>query len=55
MTGQDVVLAASPAHLALLGVSLVLTIATFFGGRVTALHGAGHVMLFVLYGMTIFA
>lgn len=55
LTGQDVVLAASPAHLVLLGISLLLSVTTFFGGRVTALHGAGHVMVFVLYVMTLFA
>lgn len=55
LTEQDVVLAASPAHLVLLGISLLLSVTTFFGGRVTALHGAGHVMVFVLYVMTLFA
>ena len=55
LTGQDVVLAASPAHLVLLGISLLLSVTTFFGGRVTALHGAGHVVVFVLYVMTLFA
>lgn len=54
LTGQDVVLAAAPAHLVLLGISLLLTVTTFFGGRATALHGAGHVMVFVLYVMTLF-
>lgn len=39
----------------LLGISLLLSVTTFFGGRVTALHGAGHVMVFVLYVMTLFA
>lgn len=55
LTGQDVVLAAAPAHLVLLGISLLLSVTTFFGGRATALHGAGHVMVFVLYVMTLFA
>ena len=55
LTGQDVVLAASPAHLVLLGISLLLSVTTFFGGRVTALHGAGHVMVFMLYVMTLIA
>lgn len=55
LTGQTVVLAQTPSNLALVGISLVLTVATFFGGRVTALHGAGHVMVFALYLMTVFA
>ncbi|WP_260853463.1 calcium:proton antiporter [Kocuria palustris] len=55
LTGQTVVLAQTPSNLALVGISLLLTVATFFGGRVTALHGAGHVMVFALYLMTVFA
>lgn len=55
LTGQDVILAPSPADLVLLGASLMLTLTTFFGGRITALHGAGHVMLFGLYAMVLFS
>lgn len=55
LTGQTVLLAESPANLALLAVTLLLTLTTFSGRRVTALHGAAHVFVFVLYGLTVFA
>ncbi len=55
LTGQTVVLAESPANLALLAVTLLLTLTTFSGSRVTALHGAAHLLVFVLYGLTVFA
>lgn len=54
LTGQTVTLGEGPTNLVLLGVSLLLTLATFSGRRVTALHGAAHVMVFVLYGLTVF-
>ncbi len=54
-TGQTVILAENPTNLVLLGVTLLLTLTTFSGKRVTALHGAAHLMVFVLYGMTVFA
>ncbi len=54
LTGQPVVLAASPAHLALLAVSLLLSLTTFSGPRVTALHGAAHLFVFALYGLAVF-
>ncbi|NEC25404.1 calcium:proton antiporter, partial [Streptomyces sp. SID8111] len=55
VTGQRVVLAESPAHLVLLGTSLLLTAVTFGGRRVTALHGSAHLMVFVLYGLAVFS
>ncbi|WP_432057906.1 calcium:proton antiporter [Streptomyces sp. bgisy022] len=55
VTGQRVVLAESTTHLVLLGVSLLLTAVTFTGRRVTALHGPAHLMVFVLYGLAVFA
>ncbi|RBP65664.1 Ca2+:H+ antiporter [Brevibacterium sanguinis] len=55
LTGQSVVLAETPANLVLLGVTLLLTLTTFGGGRVTALHGAPHLLLFVLYALSVFA
>lgn len=55
LTGQTVVLAETPANLLLLGVSLVLNVVTFTARRVTALHGAAHLFVFVLYCLTIFA
>ncbi len=55
VTGQTIVLAETPANVALIGVTLLLTVASFTGPRVTALHGAAHVLVFVLYGLTVFA
>ena len=55
LTGQSVGLAESPAHLALLAVCLLLSLTTFSGPRVTALHGAAHLVVFALYGLAAFA
>ncbi len=55
LTGQPVVLGETPANLLLLGVSLVLSVATFTAQRVTAVHGAVHLALFAVYGLTVFA
>lgn len=55
LTDQTVVLAESPANLVLLGVSLLLSLTTFSAQRVTALHGAAHVFVFVLYGISVFS
>lgn len=55
LTGQRVVLAEGPTNLVLLGVTMLLTIATFSGRRVNALHGAAHLLVFVLYAMSVFA
>ncbi|UTX52020.1 calcium:proton antiporter [Leucobacter aridicollis] len=54
LTGQTVTLGEGPTNLVLLAVSLLLTMTTFFGKRVTALHGAAHLFVFVLYGLTVF-
>ena len=54
-TGQTVILAESPVNLLLLGVSLLLSLTTFSSKRMTALHGAAHLFVFVLYGLSIFA
>ena len=54
-TGQPVVLAETPVNLVLLGTTLLLTLATFSGRRVNAVHGAAHLLVFVLYGMSVFA
>lgn len=54
MTDQPVLLAESPTNLALLAITMVLTASTAFTPRVTALHGAAHVALFVLYMVTVF-
>jgi len=54
LTGQTVVLAETPAHLLLLGVTLLLSIVTFASGKVTAAHGATHLALFAVYVMVLF-
>nr|AIU93840.1 hypothetical protein LRS1606.406 [Rhodococcus sp. NS1] len=55
LTGQTVILAESPVNLLLLGVSLLLNLTTFSAQRVTALHGAAHLFVFVLYGLSVFS
>jgi len=55
LTGQHVLLAESPVNLLLLGMTLLLTMSTFLGRRLTALHGAAHLFVFVLYGMSVFS
>lgn len=55
LTGQPVVLADSPAHLMLLAVTLFMTAIAFLGKRLTALHGAAHVMIFIVYLLVVFA
>lgn len=54
-TGQTVVLGESPAHLLLLGVTLATSAVTFAAPRVTAVHGAAHLVLFALYGLVLFS
>lgn len=55
LTGQQVVLAESPVNLLLLGVTLLLSVATFSAKRVTATHGAAHLAVFAVYGLAVFA
>ena len=55
LTGQTVLLAESPVNLLLLGLTLLLTMATFSARRVNPLHGATHLLLFVLYVFSVFA
>ena len=55
LTGQLVILGDDPTGLALFAVTLLLTLTSFAGKKVSALHGAAHVLLFVLYGITLFA
>ncbi|MEJ6556165.1 calcium:proton antiporter [Microbacterium esteraromaticum] len=55
LTGESVLLAESPVNLLLLGLTLALTMATFSARRVTPVHGAAHVMLFAVYGLSVFA
>ncbi|WP_017576491.1 calcium:proton antiporter [Nocardiopsis kunsanensis] len=55
ITDRTVTLAENPTNLVLLGISLLLTVSTFTAQRVTALHGAAHLLVFVLYGITVFS
>lgn len=55
LTGQPVVLAESPANLLLLGVTLLLSVTTFAAKKVTAMHGAVHLVLFAIYGIVVFS
>ncbi|QIK64182.1 calcium:proton antiporter [Leucobacter viscericola] len=55
LTGQTVQLAESPVNLVLLGVTLLLSVVTFSNKRTTVLHGAAHLMVFLVYALTMFA
>src|SRR5690606_27726677 len=55
LTGQTVVLAEAPANLLLLGMTLVLSVATFAATRVTAVHGPAHLALFAMYVLVLFS
>lgn len=55
LTGQTVVLAESPANLLILGVTLLLSVTTFAAQRVTAMHGAAHLVVFAVYGIAVFS
>ncbi|MFF1539838.1 calcium:proton antiporter [Microbacterium sp. NPDC058269] len=54
-TGQTVVLAESPANLLMLGVTLLLSVTTFAAKRVTAMHGAAHLVTFAVYVVVLFS
>ncbi|MDA3145874.1 calcium:proton antiporter [Leucobacter sp. UCMA 4100] len=53
LTGQRVVLAESPANLVMLGLTLLLTLSTFSARKMTAMHGATHLVLFAVYGIVL--
>lgn len=55
VTGHCVVLAEHPANLMMLAVTLFLTANSFVGKRVAALHGAAHLVVFMLYLLVVFA
>lgn len=50
LTGQTVILAESPANLLMLGVTMLLSVATFTARKVTAMHGTAHLIVFAAYG-----
>ncbi len=49
LTGQKVVLAESSTNLLMLGATMLLSAATFTSPRLTAVHGAAHLVLFAVY------
>ncbi|WP_259614122.1 MULTISPECIES: calcium:proton antiporter [Microbacterium] len=55
LTGQEVVLAESPANLLMLAVTLLLSVTTFAAKRVTAMHGAAHLVTFGVYVLVLFS
>ncbi|MET4093268.1 calcium:proton antiporter [Arthrobacter sp. UYCu712] len=55
LTGQTVVLAESPANLLLLGVTMLLSVTTLASKKVTAMHGAAHLVVFAVYGIVVFS
>ena len=55
LTGQQIVLAETPTNLLLLSVIIVLSVTTFAAKRVTAVHGAALLVVFAVYGLTVFA
>ncbi|GAA1617470.1 calcium:proton antiporter [Brevibacterium sanguinis] len=55
LTGQQIVLAEGPANLLLLGVIILLSVATFAARKVTAVHGAALLIVFAAYGISVFS
>lgn len=55
VTGQEVILAESPANLLMLGSTILLSITTFAARRVTATHGATHLVAFAMYAIILFS
>ena len=55
VTGNPVVLAESPANLLLLAVTLAVAAISAAAPRVTAIHGAVHLLLFGVYALALFS
>lgn len=55
LTGHEVVLAESPTNLLLLAVTLAVAAISTAAPRVTALHGAVHLLLFGVYALALFS
>ncbi|MGO1313402.1 MAG: calcium:proton antiporter, partial [Brevibacterium aurantiacum] len=55
LTDQPIVLAESPANLLLFAVTLLLSVTTFAAKKVTAVHGAAHLVVFAIFGITLFS
>ena len=55
LTGTPVLLAESPTNLLLLGVTLAVAASSAAAPRVTAIHGAVHLLLFAVYALMLFS
>ncbi|WP_167198870.1 calcium:proton antiporter [Brevibacterium pigmentatum] len=55
LTDQRIVLAESPINLALLAITLLVSVIGFAGKKVTAVQGAAHIIIFVMFGLALFA
>lgn len=55
LTDQQIVLAESPINLALLAITLLVSIIAFAGRRVTAVHGVALLVVFAVFGLALFA
>lgn len=54
-TGQTVVLAESAVNIALLAVTMLVTITNFLAPKLTAMHALPHLILFVVYVLMLFS
>ena len=55
LTDQPIVLAESPANLLVLAITLLLSVTTFAAKKVTAVHGAALLVVFVIFGIILFS
>lgn len=54
-TGQTVVLAESAVNIALLAVTMMVTITNFLAPKLTVMHALPHLILFVVYVLMLFS
>ena len=55
LTDHPIVLAESPINLALLAITLLVSVIGFSAKKVTAVQGAAHLIIFVVFGLALFA
>ncbi|AMT94767.1 calcium:proton antiporter [Brevibacterium linens] len=55
LTDLQIVLAESPINLALFAITLLVSVIGFAGKKVTAVQGAAHIIIFVVFGLALFA
>ncbi|MDN5908493.1 MAG: calcium:proton antiporter [Brevibacterium sp.] len=55
LTDQPIVLAESPANLLLFAVTLLVSVTTFAAKKITAVHGGAHLVVFAIFGITLFS